>query len=90
MTLEEAYEMRRLECLALKRENEKLAVTVEKLRKGAYSDPDRIDHIKQISALSRQLQEKEKIIDRYKKLHEEDQLSFLLIILPSNSPENKR
>lgn len=32
MTLKEAYEMRRLECLALKRENEKLAVTVEKLR----------------------------------------------------------
>ena len=31
MTLKEAYEMRRLECLALKRENEKLAVTVPEL-----------------------------------------------------------
>ena len=46
MTLEAAYIMRKQENMALKRENEKLADTVEKLRKGAYSDPDRIDHIK--------------------------------------------
>lgn len=80
MTLEEAYIMRKQENMALKRENAKLTDIVEKLRKGAYSDPDRIDHIKQISALSRKLQEKDKIIDRYRKMHEEDQLKVYKLI----------
>ena len=80
MTLEEAYIMRKQENMALKRENAKLTDTVEKLRKGAYSDPDRIDHIKQISALSRKLQEKDRIIDRYRKMYEEDQLKVYELI----------
>ena len=42
MTLEEAYMRRHQECKALKRENSILSETVSKLRKGTYSDPDRI------------------------------------------------
>lgn len=74
MRLEEAYIMRKQECKALQRENSKLLETIEQLRKGAYSDPDKIDHIKQISALTREIQKKDKIIERYKKLYEEKQL----------------
>ena len=74
MRLEEAYIMRRQECLTLQRENSKLLTTIEQLRKSVYSDPDRIDHIKQISTLTREIQKKDKIIERYKKLYEEKQL----------------
>ena len=74
MRLEEAYIMRKQECKALQRENSKLLETIEQLRKGAYSDPDKIDHIKQISALTREIQKKDKIIERYRKLYEEKQL----------------
>ena len=77
MRLEEAYIMRKQECKALQRENSKLPETIEQLRKGAYSDPDKIDHIKQISALTREIQKKDKIIERYKKLYEEKQLLLL-------------
>ena len=74
MRLEEAYIMRKQECKALQRENSKLLETIEQLRKGAYSDPDKIDHIRQISALTREIQKKDKIIARYMKLYEENQL----------------
>ena len=74
MRLEEAYIMRKQECKALQHENSKLLETIEQLRKGAYSDPDKIDHIKQIAALTREIQKKDKIIERYKKLYEEKQL----------------
>ena len=74
MTLEEAYIMRKQECKTLQRENSKLLETIGQLRKGAYSDPDKIEHIRQISELTREIQKKDKIIERYRKLHEEDQL----------------
>ena len=80
MTLEEAYIMRKQECMSLRRENSKLTDTIEQLRKGVYSDPDRIDHLMQISSLSRKMREKDKIIDRYKKLHEEDQVKVYELI----------
>ena len=73
MRLEEAYIMRKQECKALQRENSKLLETIEQLRKGAYSDPDKIDHIRQISALTREIQKKDQIIERYRKLYEEKQ-----------------
>ena len=73
MTLKEAYELRRHECLALQRENNKLTDAVAKLRKGVYSDPDKISHIKQIGALSRELNDKKKIIGRYQVLYEAEQ-----------------
>ena len=75
MRLEEAYIMRKQECKALQHENSKLLETIEQLRKGAYSDPDKIDHIKQIAALTREIQKKDKIIERYKKLYEEKLMS---------------
>ena len=56
MTLEEAYIMRKQECKTLQRENSKLLETIEQLRKGAYSDPDKIEHIRQISELTREIQ----------------------------------
>ena len=73
MTLEEAYIMRRQECLSLQRENRKLANTVDQLRKGTYTDPEKIEHFRQISSLTRQLEEKDRIIGRYKSLYEKEQ-----------------
>lgn len=74
MTLEEAYIMRKQECMSLQRENRKLTDTIDQLRKGTYTDPEKIDHIKQISVLTRNLTEKDKIIGRYKSLYESEQL----------------
>ena len=61
MTLEKAYLMRKQECLSLQRENRKLTDTIDQLRKGSYTDPEKISHIKQISTLTRKLTEKDKI-----------------------------
>lgn len=36
MTLEEAYLMRKHECMSLQRENRKLTDTIDQLRKGTY------------------------------------------------------
>ena len=73
MTLEEAYIMRKQECMSLQRENRKLTDTVDQLRKGIYTDPEKIEHFKQISSLTRQLTEKDRIIGRYKSLYEKEQ-----------------
>ena len=73
MTLEEAYLMRKQECLSLQRENRKLKETIDQLRKGIYTEPEKISHIRQISALTRKLAEKDKIIGRYKRLYEQEQ-----------------
>lgn len=73
MTLEEAYLRCKHECMALKRENAKLSETVEMLRKGTYSEPEKIAHIRKISELSRKLQEQEKLKGRYKTLYENEQ-----------------
>ena len=73
MTLEKAYLMRKQECLSLQRENRKLTDTIDQLRKGSYTDPEKISHIKQISTLTRKLTEKDKIIGRYKNLYEKEQ-----------------
>ena len=72
MTLEEAYLMRKQECMSLQRENRKLTDTIDQLRKGTYTEPEKIDHIKQISSLTRKLTEKDRIIDRYKSLYEKE------------------
>lgn len=73
MTLEEAYIRRKQENMALKRENASLSATVESLRKGTYSNPEKIAHINQISALTRKLQDKETVSRRYKTLYEREQ-----------------
>ena len=73
MTLEEAYLMRKHECMSLQRENRKLTDTIDQLRKGTYTDSEKIEHIRQISSLNRQLIEKDRIIGRYKNLYEKEQ-----------------
>ena len=45
-------------------ENAKLSDTVVKLRKGTYSEPEKIAHIRKISELSRKQQEQEKVKER--------------------------
>jgi DNA-binding NtrC family response regulator len=72
MTLEEAYIRRKQENMALKRENASLSATVEALRKGTYSNPEKIAHLKKISELTRKLQEQERIKERYKTLYEKE------------------
>lgn len=72
MTLEEAYIRRKQENMALKRENASLSATVEALRKGTYSNPEKIAHLKKISELTRKLQEQERIKERYKILYEKE------------------
>ena len=73
MTLKEAYEKRRHECLALQRENRKLSDTIARLSSEPYTDPEKVAHLKEISALTRQLRDKDKIIARYRTLLEKEQ-----------------
>jgi uncharacterized protein with PIN domain len=72
MTLEEAYIRRKQENMALKRENASLSATIEALRKGTYSNPEKVAHLKKISELTRKLQEQERIKERYKTLYEKE------------------
>ena len=89
MTLEKAYLMRKQECLSLQRENRKLTDTIDQLRKGSYTDPEKIGHIKQISTLTRKLTEKDKIIGRYKSLYEKEQENSYSLYEKINSLEEK-
>ena len=73
MTLEEAYLRCKHESMALKREIAKLSETVEQLRKGTYTEPEKVAFLRKISELSRRLQEQEKIKNRYKTLYENEQ-----------------
>ena len=89
MTLEEAYLRCKHECMALKRENAKLSETVEKLRKGTYSEPEKIAHIRKISELTRKLQEQEKLKGRYKTLYENEQENSYSLYEKINTLEEK-
>jgi len=73
MDLREAYMRCKHENMALKRENASLSATVEALRKGTYTDPEKIAHINKISELTRKLRDKEAICGRYKTLYEKEQ-----------------
>ena len=72
MTLEEAYEKKRQECLALQRENRKLIEENKKLRREAYTDSEKVADLKEIASLTRQLRDKDKIIGRYQALYEQE------------------
>ena len=89
MTLKEAYLMRKQECLSLQRENRKLTDTIDQLRKGTYTEPEKIGHIRQISALTRKLTEKDKIIGRYKSLYEKEQERSYSLYEKINTLEEK-
>ena len=90
MTLEEAYLRCKHESMALKREIAKLSETVEQLRKGTYTEPEKVAFLRKISELSRRLQEQEKIKNRYKTLYENEQdiAGFFIYTFTVNS--NKR
>ncbi len=68
MTLEEAYEKRRQECLALERENRKLKKSIEQLAEGSYVDSEKAAHIRTINRLTQENQHLNNELDRYKGL----------------------
>ena len=68
MTLEQAYEKRRLECLALQREVNKLTKTVDELRKGTYVDAEKAAHIRTINRLTQENKHLKNECERYRDL----------------------
>ena len=68
MTLKEAYEKRRQECLALERENKKLKNTIEQLKVGTYVDSEKAEHIRTINRLTQDNQHLTNELNRYKGL----------------------
>ena len=66
MTLEEAYEKRRRECLALERENKKLKDRIAEYDKGTYESSIMSDHLKQISKLTWENKRLRNERDKYK------------------------
>ena len=89
MTLEEAYLRCKHESMALKREIAKLSETVEQLRKGTYTEPEKVAHLRKISELSRKLQEQEKIKNRYKTLYDKEQENSYSLYEKINTLEEK-
>ena len=65
MTLEEAYEKRRQECLSLDREVKKLTKQLEAATKGLFIPSEKADFIKQVSSIKYKLKQAEKDRDRY-------------------------
>ena len=55
MTLEEAYEKRRQECLSLDREVKKLTKQLEAATKGLFTPSEKIDFLKQVTSLKYKL-----------------------------------
>lgn len=68
MTLKEAYEKRRQECLALERENKKLNNAIEQLKVGTYVDSEKAEHICTINRLTQENQHLTNELNRYKGL----------------------
>ena len=64
MTLEEAYEKRRQECLSLDREVKKLTKQLEAATKGLFTPSEKIDFLKQVTSLKFKLKQAEKDRDR--------------------------
>jgi len=65
MTLEEAYEKRRQECLSLDREVKKLTKQLEAATKGIFTPSEKTDFLKQVISLKYMLKQAEKDRDRY-------------------------
>ena len=68
MTLEQANEKRRLECLALQREVNKLTNTVDEFRKGTYVDAEKAAHIRTINRLTQENKHLKNECERYRDL----------------------
>lgn len=65
MTLSEAYEKRRQECLSLEREVSKLTKQLDAATKGLFTPSEKADFLKQVSSLKYTLKQAEKDRDRY-------------------------
>ena len=66
MTLKEAYEKRRQECLALQRENDKLKKALEEVNNGTYIAPEKAGNLKSINKLHQENLHLKKEVDKYK------------------------
>ena len=56
MTLEEAYEKRRQECLSLQRQLKKAEKTIGELSAGTYVDKEKAEHLRTINRLTQEVQ----------------------------------
>lgn len=65
MTLNEAYEKRRQECLSLEREVKKLNKQLDAATKGLFTPSDKTDLLKQVVSLQYKLRQAEKDRDHY-------------------------
>jgi DNA-directed RNA polymerase subunit RPC12/RpoP len=65
MTLSEAYEKRRQECLSLEREVSKLNKQLDAATKGLFTPSEKADLLKQVSSLKFKLKQAEKEQERY-------------------------
>ncbi len=66
MTLEEAYEKRRQECLTLQRQLKKAVKTIEELSAGTYVDKEKAEHLRTINRLSKEVQHLKNQLERFK------------------------
>ena len=71
MTLQEAYEQKRQENLALKREVRRLEKKLDQAASGLFTVDEKVALIKQINQLTRQLKKAEKDRDRYRNMWEQ-------------------
>ena len=71
MNLAEAYALKKRECSDLQRENQSLQDIINGLLAGTYTDPEKIAHLAKITRLTRELREKERIIERYRILYDD-------------------
>ena len=72
MTLQEAYEQKRQENLALKREVRRLEKKLDQAASGLFTVDEKVALIKQINQLTRQLKKAEKDRDRYRNMWESE------------------
>lgn len=66
MTLEEAYEKRRQECLTLQRQLKKAEKSIEELSAGTYVDKEKAEHLRTINRLSQEVQHLKNQLERFK------------------------
>jgi hypothetical protein len=66
MTLKEAYEKRRQECLSLQRQLKKAEKTIEELSAGTYVDSEKAQHLRTINRLSQEVKHLNNQLDRFK------------------------
>ncbi|MBQ6409174.1 MAG: IS66 family transposase [Butyrivibrio sp.] len=66
MTLKEAYEKRRQECLSLQRQLKKAEKTIEELSVGTYVDKEKAEHLRTINRLSQEVKHLNNQLNRFK------------------------